>query len=151
MLCVYFGYSAPGPRQQDHVDLIYKRIHFQSNIQPRELAICLVICRYADIPQPSQRIFSLSTFPILKAIISLQIVFTVSTTDTKGHILESCIVYFCNLEESHISQDQERNIDACGMVVHSGLYIPVSSGKHPSLLDLVIIFPVLALSHTHES
>ena len=27
-----FGYLAPGPRLQDHVDLIYKRIHFQSDI-----------------------------------------------------------------------------------------------------------------------
>ena len=33
LLCVLFiGYLAPGPRCQDHVDLIYKRIHFQSDI-----------------------------------------------------------------------------------------------------------------------
>ena len=37
------------------------------------------------------------------------------------------------------------------MVVHSGLYIPVSSRIHPSQLDLVIIIPVLALTRTCES
>ena len=36
------------------------------------------------------------------------------------------------------------------MVVHSGMYIPVSSRTHPSLLDLVIISPVLVLTLTHE-
>ena len=25
------GYVAPGPRRQDHVNLVYKRIHFQSD------------------------------------------------------------------------------------------------------------------------
>ena len=38
------SYLAPGPRSQDHVDLIYKRIHFQSDIQARELAKCTIIC-----------------------------------------------------------------------------------------------------------
>ena len=37
-------------------------------------------------------------------------------------------------------------IDACGMMVHSELYNPVSSSIHHSLLDLVIISPVLALA-----
>ena len=32
------------------------------------------------------------------------------------------------------------------MVVHSGLYIPVSSSIHYSLLDLVIISPVIVLT-----
>ena len=34
MLCYtfIFGYLAPGPRQQDFVNLIYKRIQFQSDI-----------------------------------------------------------------------------------------------------------------------
>ena len=36
------------------------------------------------------------------------------------------------------------------MVVHSGLYIPVSSSIHHSLLDLLIISPVLVLTLTHE-
>ena len=40
--------------------------------------------------------------------------------------------------------------DACCTVVHCGLYIPVFSSIHNSLLDLVIISPVLALTHTHE-
>ena len=53
-----FGYMAPGPRWQDHIDIIYKRIHFQSDILPRKLAICAIICIYVDMPQPSQRIFS---------------------------------------------------------------------------------------------
>ena len=34
-----FGYL----RWQDLVDLIYKRIHFQSDIQPREQAICAIL------------------------------------------------------------------------------------------------------------
>ena len=49
-----------------------------------------------------------------------------------------------------ISYKVKEDTDACGMSVHSGLYIPVSSYIHQSLLDLVIIFPVLALIHTHE-
>ena len=32
-LWVFFGYLAPGRRKQDCVDLIYKRIHFQSDIK----------------------------------------------------------------------------------------------------------------------
>ena len=36
------------------------------------------------------------------------------------------------------------------MVVHSGLYIPVSSYIHQSLLGLVIIYPVQVLTLTHE-
>ena len=34
MLCHVFilGYLAPGPRRQDHVDIVYKRMHFQSDI-----------------------------------------------------------------------------------------------------------------------
>ena len=78
--------------------------------------------------------------------ISLQ---TFSVHSTKGRTLESSIIYFYNHEDSHISQDREES-DACGMVVHSGLYIPVSSCIYPSLLDLVIISLVLALTHTHE-
>ena len=36
------------------------------------------------------------------------VVFRVATTDTIGGTLESCIVFFfCNLEDSHISQGQE--------------------------------------------
>ena len=101
---------------------------------------------YADMPQPSQRIFSPLTLPILKTIISLQ---TFSVHSTEGRTLESSIIYFYNHEDSHISQDGEDS-NACGMVVHSGLYIPVSSRIHPSLLVLVIICPVLALTHTHE-
>ena len=55
-----FGYLAPGPRRQDHVDLVYKHVHFQRDIYPTELAIYAIICRYADMPQPSRRIFSQS-------------------------------------------------------------------------------------------
>ena len=65
--------------------------------------------------------------------------FTVTTTGTKGRTLESCIVYLCNLEDRHISQGQE-NIS----MWYDGPRI------HPSLLDLVIISPFLALTHTHE-
>ena len=34
--------------------------------------------------------------------------FKIATTGTKGRTLESCILYFCNLEDSHISQGQEK-------------------------------------------
>ena len=76
--------------------------------------------------------------------------FKVATTGTKGRTLESCILYFCNLEDSHISQGQEKIFDTCGKVVYSGLYIPVSVSIHHSLLDLVIISPFLVLTLTHE-
>ena len=36
------------------------------------------------------------------------------------------------------------------MVIHSGLYISVSSSIYHSLLNLLIIFPVLVLTLTHE-
>ena len=78
------------------------------------------------------------------------IVFKVAITGTNGCTLESCILYFCNFEDSHISQGQEKIFDACGMVVHSELYIPVSSSIHHSLLDLVIISNCLVLTLTHE-
>ena len=64
---------------------------------------------YADMPQPSQWIFNLFTLPIFKTLlIDRTLVFKVATTGTKGCTLESCIVYFCNIEDSHISQGQEK-------------------------------------------
>ena len=48
---------------------------------------------------------------------------------------------FCNLEDSHISQGQENILM---LLWYDGPRI------HPCLLDLVIISPVLALTHTHE-
>ena len=42
------------------------------------------------------------------------------------------------------------DFDACGMVVHIGLYIPVSSSIHHNLLHLVNFAPVLVLILTHE-
>ena len=64
---------------------------------------------YADMPQPSQWIFRPLTLPILKTIINLQNYnVNVATSSTKGRTLESYIVYFCNIEDNHISQGQEK-------------------------------------------
>ena len=41
-----------------------------------------------------------------QSLICRHLVFTVTTTGTKGHTLESCIVYLCSLEDSHNSQGQ---------------------------------------------
>ena len=64
-------YGTWAKMRQDHVDIIYKRIHFHSDFQPSELAICAIICMYA-MSQPSQRIFrdALSTSATLKTAIS---------------------------------------------------------------------------------
>ena len=53
------------------------------------------------------------------------------------------------LRQPYLTRSRE-DFDACGMVVHSGLYTPVSSSIHRSLLDLVIIYPFLVLTITHE-
>ena len=41
LLCVFYVTWHLG---HDHIDLLYKRIHFQSDNLPRELAICTIIC-----------------------------------------------------------------------------------------------------------
>ena len=51
--------------------------------------------------------------------------------------------------ETYLTRSRE-DFDACGMVVHSRLYIPASSSIHQSLLGFVIISPVLALTNAHE-
>ena len=51
--------------QDDKITLI---LHFQSH----EIAISAIICMYADMSQPSQRVFSPLTLSILKTIINLQ-------------------------------------------------------------------------------
>ena len=55
--------------------------------------------------------FQLHVFNItsLKNKINLQKCYVqFATTDTKGRTLESCILYFCNFEDSHISQGKEK-------------------------------------------
>ena len=139
--------------QDDKITLIlYTNVlHFQSEIQPRELAICAILFMYADMSQPSQRIFSPLTLSILKTIINLQ-KFSVQSCHHrhKGSYtgeLHCLLLQPCR--KPCLTRLRE-DIDACGMVVHSGLYIPMSSSIHYSWLDLVIISPVLALTYTHE-
>ena len=110
-----------------------------------------MICMSTDITKPSQRIFQL---------------FNITNFNDK-HQLQKCSVQSCHhrhkgpytgelhflllqpWRQPYLTRPRE-DFDACGMVVHSGLFIPVSSCIHPSLLDLVIISPVLLLSLTHE-
>ena len=106
---------------------------------------------YADMSQPSQRILRSLTLSILKTIINLQ-KFSVQSChhSHKGsYIRELHCLLLQPWRKPYLTRLRE-DIDACGMVVHSGLSIPVSSSIHHSLLDLVIISPVLALTYTHE-
>ena len=101
--------------------------------------------------QPSQRIFSYLTLPILRTIINLQKC-SVQSYHHRHKGSYTGELHFLLLQpwrQPYLIRSRE-NIDACGMVVHSGLYIPVSSSIHRSLLDLVIISPVLVLTLTHE-
>ena len=115
------------------------------------MAICAIIYIYADMPQPSQLIFSLLTLPILKTIINLQN-FSVQSCHHrhKGSLTgELHCLFLQPLRQPYLTRSRE-GTDACGMVVHSGLCIPVSSYIHQNLLDLVNIYPALALTHTQE-
>ena len=101
--------------------------------------------------QPSQRIFSYLTLPILKAIINLQKC-SVQNCHHRHKGSYTGELHFILLQpwrQPYITRSRG-DLDACGMVVHSRLYIQVSSYVHQSLLDLVIISPVLALTNTHE-
>ena len=113
-----------------HVDRIYKRLHFQSDIWPRELAICAIICMYADMPQPSKWIFSTLTLHILKIIINLQN-FSVQSCHHrhKGSYNGELHCLFLQPWRQPYLTRSGKGIDACGMVVHSELYISVSSYK----------------------
>ena len=90
------------------------------------------------------------TLFILKTIINLQ-KFSVQSCQHRHKGSYTGELYCLLLQpcrEPYLTRSRE-DIDACGLVVHSGLYIPVSSSIHNSLLDLVIISPVLALTpHT---
>ena len=54
--------------EDDKITLIlYTNIYiFKVTFKPEKLEICAIIFRYADMPQPSQRISSPLTLPILK-------------------------------------------------------------------------------------
>ena len=60
------------------------------------IVILLIILTYFNI-----------TYFKKQSLIYRHPVFTITTTGIKGRTLESCIVYFCNLEDRHISQGQE--------------------------------------------
>ena len=96
--------------------------------------------------QPSQRIFSYLTLPILKTIIKCSKLPPQTLRVVHWRAALSISATF----KIAISHKIKRSINACGMVVHIGLYIPVSSSMHHSLLDLATISSVYALTHTHE-
>ena len=105
------------------------------------------------MPQPSLWIFSPLALHILKTIINLQN-FSIQSCHHrhKGSYTGERHCLFLqpwSLRQPYLTRSRE-NINVCGVVVHSGLYIPASSYIHQSLLDLVIIYPVLALTHTYE-
>ena len=64
-----------------------------------------VSCYDADFSKDFQ-LFNITNIK-KQSSINRNVVFRVATTDTIGGTLESCIVFFCNLEDSHISQGQE--------------------------------------------
>ena len=99
--------------------------------------------------QPSQRILSYLTLPFIKTTINLQ-KFSVHSYHHghKGPYTGELHFYFCNLEDSHISQGQEKILMLVAWWFKVD-YIPVSISIHPSLLNLVVIYPVLALTLTH--
>ena len=105
--------------------------------------MCAIICMYDDMSQSSQSIFSPLTLSILKTITNLQ-KFSVQSCHHR-HKGSYTGVLHClllkPLRQPYLTWSRE-DIDVCGMVVHSGLYIPVSSSSLHSLLDLVINFPV---------
>ena len=97
------------------------------------------------------RIFSYLTLPILNTIINVQI-YSVQSCHHRHKGLYTGELHFVLLQpwrQPYRTRSRE-DVDACGMVVHSELYIPVSSSIHHSLLDLVIISHFLVLSLTHE-
>ena len=107
--------------------------------------ILYTICMLADMKQPSQRIVSYLTLPFFKkkTIINLQKcrVHSCHHRHKGSHIGEQHCLLLHPRGQPYRTRSRE-DFYACGMVVHSGLYIPVSSRIHPSLLDLVIIFPI---------
>ena len=96
----------------------------------------------ADITPPSQRVFSPLTSPILKTIINLQkcIVQSCHHRYKGSYTGELHCLLLQPRRQPYLIRSRE-DFDACGMVVHSGLYIQVSSSIHHDLLDLVIIIP----------
>ena len=93
------------------------------------------------------RLFSYLTLPILKTIINLQKC-SVQSCHHRHKGSYTGELHFVLLQ-TYLTRSRE-DFDACGMVVHSELYIPVSSSIYHSLLDLVIISPFLVLTLTHE-
>ena len=85
------------------------------------------------MPQPSKWIFSTFTLPILKTIINLQN-FSVQSCHHrhKGSYTGELHCLFLQPWRQPYLTRSGKGIDACGMVVHSGLYIPVSSYLHQS-------------------
>ena len=98
-----------------------------------------------------QRIFSYLTLPILKTNINLQKCSVQSCSNIHKESYTGGLHFLLQqpCRQPYLTSSRE-DFDACNVVVHSGLYIPVSSRTHPSMLDLVIISPVLALTLTHE-
>ena len=101
--------------------------------------------------QLSQRILNYLTLPILQTIINLQKCSVQSCHHRhKGSYTKE--LHFLLLQpwrQPYLTRSREDS-DARGMLVYSGLYIPVSSSIHHSFLDLVIISPVLVLTLTYE-
>ena len=106
------------------------------------------------MPQPSRKIFSQS-FNITDLKKNNQIDLKTFSVNSYHHRHKAsyteelhCLL-LQPLRQPFLTRSREDN-DACDIVVHSRLYIQVSSRIHPSQLDLVIIVPVLALTHTYE-
>ena len=92
-------------------------------------------------------IFSYLTLPIVKTIINLQ-----KCSVQSCHYRHKGRAAFCTSAtfKTAISHKVKRRFWCCGIMVNSGLCIPVSSSIHHSLLDLVIISPFLVLTLTDE-
>ena len=98
------------------------------------------------MPLPSQRICSQSfNITYLKNSRIDLLTFSVNSYNHrhKGSYTEElhCLL-LQPLRQPYLTRSKE-DIDACDTVVHSGLYIPLSSRIHPSQLDLVIIVGAL--------
>ena len=140
-----FGYMMTGSRQYCIQTYTFSKWHLTKRVG--DMYENLYVCWYATA---FQRIFSPLTWSILKTIINLQKLSVQSCHHRhKGSYTRELHCLLLQPWRQPYPIRLIEDIDACGMVVHSRLYIPVSNSIYHSLLNLAIISPALYIADPH--
>ena len=122
-----FGSLAPGPRLQDHLNLTNKRTHTFSkwHLAKRIGNMChnLYVSWYDRAFSKDFHFFNINNFKNNHQFTEMY--FSVFCRTQRALHRRASFSTSATLKTA-IFHTVMRNIDACGMVVHNGLYIPVS-------------------------